>query len=319
MNATTEPSHLPSPASAAPLPYGLEEEIDLIEYLVAVFRNKYWILLFAALCAGAGYGLGKFMPNRYESFVHLALREPDAPGGVAPDDRRAPEVLTLMEHGFVMGSVNENYRHIIMARLRSRIFTNHFILSHDVLPHLFAEQWDADKQQWRDGFQPDMAQAYKTFHDDVRSVSHNPENDLMAVHIRWRDARVAADWANAYVRTFNDFMRQNAIEESRRKTEFLKEELRKTTTVEMQKSIYRMIEAETAIVMLASARQNHVLEVLDDAVPAARPFSPSLKRMLLFGFFAGFGIGIGTTIGGVLVRKIRHAMQAYRLRNAEQD
>lgn len=318
----TKPSELKKLAdspNAAPLPYGLEEEIDLIEYLVAVFRNKYWILLFALLCAGAAYGLGTTMTNRYESFVRLALREPDDPGGVSPDDRRAPEVLTLMEHGFVMGSVNENYRHIIMARMRSRMFTNHFILSQGVPPYLFAEHWDASAQAWIGDFKPNMSEAYKIFHEHVRSVSHNPENDLMSVHIRWRDPHIAAEWANAYVETFNDFMRNNAIQESQRKMNFLKEELRKTSTVEMQKSIYRMIEAETAIAMLASARQNYVLEVLDEAVPADRAFSPSLKKLTAFGFLGGFGLGFGAAIGGVLVRKIRRAMQAYRERTASTD
>ena len=53
----------------------------------------------ALLCAGAGYGLAKKMTPRYESFVHLALREPDDPGGVSPDNRRAPEVRLSVPAG----------------------------------------------------------------------------------------------------------------------------------------------------------------------------------------------------------------------------
>ncbi len=315
MNPSNELQKI-DPASA-PLPYGLEEEIDLIEYLVAVFRNKYWILLFAFVCGGAGFGLAKILPHRYESSVQLALREPENPGGVAPDNRRAPEVLTLMEHGFVMNPVSENYRHIIMAQMRSRVFTNHFILTHDVLPRLFAQQWDERKQEWIDGYKPDLSEAYKIFNENIRSVVHNPENDLIRLYIYWRDARVAAEWANAYIKSFNDFMRDRAIQESRRKRDFLMQQLRKTSVVEVEKSIYRMIEAETAVEMLAQSRENFVLEVLDDAVPADYPYSPSKRRMAAFGFFAGFGLGLGTAIGSVLVRKIRYAMQAYRARTEE--
>ena len=300
--------------AVAPLPYGLEEEIDLVEYLVAIFRNKYWILLFALLCAGAGFGWSKTATPRYESSVQLALQQPDDPGGIAPDNRRAPEVFTLMEHGFVMRPTSENYRHIVMAQMRSRIFTHHFILTQNLLPHLFPEQWDVERQTWMEGFKPDMEKAYNIFNEYIRAVVHNPENDLLRLYIRFRDPKIAAEWANAHVKLFNDFIRDKAIQESQRKREFLMQHLRETSVVEVEKSIYRMIEAEMAVEMLARARDNYVLEVLDDAVPATRHFTPKVKRMVVFGFVAGFGLGIGAAIGSVLVRKIRRAMQAYRAR-----
>lgn len=315
MNAPGEPQKI-GPAQA-PLPYGLEEEIDLIEYLAALLRNKYWILLFAFLCAGAGFGLAMITPKRYESGVQLSVRQPESPGGVTPDNRRAPEVLTLMEHGFVMDSVGTNYRDIIMAQMRSRIFTNHFIATQNVLPHLFAKQWNAEKQEWMDGFKPNLNEAYEIFNESVRTVTFNPENELLRLIIRWRDPRIASEWANAYVESFNNFIRDQAIQESRRKREFLMEQLRETSVVELEKSIYRMIEGETAAEMLARARKEYVLQVLDDAVPAAKPFSPSKGRNIVLGFFAGFGMGIGAAIGSVLVRKIRRAMQAYRARTEQ--
>jgi capsular polysaccharide biosynthesis protein len=315
MNTSGEPRKIePTPA---PLPYGLEEEIDLIEYLAALFRNKYWILLFALLCAGAGFGLAKITPKRYESSVQMSLRQPDSPGGVTPDNRRAPEVLTLMEHGFVMDSVGKNYRDIIMAQMRSRIFTNHFITTQNVLPYLFVKQWNAEKQEWMDGFKPNLNEAYEIFDEAVRSITHNPENDLLRLIIRWRDPRIAAEWANAYVESFNNFLRDQAIQENRRKRDFLIQQLRETSVVELEKSIYRMIEGETAAEMHARARKEYVLQVLDDAVPAAKPFSPSTTSNIALGFFAGFGMGIGAAIGSVLVRKIRRAMQAYRARTEQ--
>jgi hypothetical protein len=54
------------------------------------------------------------------------------PGGVSPDDRRASEVLTLVEHGFVMGTTRDNYNEVMLARLRSRSFTMHFLDTHNL-------------------------------------------------------------------------------------------------------------------------------------------------------------------------------------------
>lgn len=300
--------------ATAPLPYGLEDEIELVEYLASLFRNKYWILLFAVLCAGAGFSLAKITPKRYEAAVQLSLRQPDVPGGVTPDNRRAPEVLTLMEHGFVLDTAGKNYRDIVMAQMNSRNFTSHFIATQNVLPYLFTKQWNAGKQEWLGGFKPSLDEAYEIFDKSVRTVVHDPETDLIRVVIRWRDPEIAAQWANAYVKSFNDFIREKDIQESRRKREFLMQELRQTSVVEMEKSIYRMIEAETAIEMLARSRENYVLLVLDNAAPDARHFTPSVSRMAAIGFAAGFGMGIAAAIGSVLIRKIRNAIQAYRVR-----
>ncbi|MDG4594375.1 MAG: Wzz/FepE/Etk N-terminal domain-containing protein [Candidatus Contendobacter sp.] len=300
--------------ATAPLPYGLEEEIELVEYLASLFRNKYWILLFAVLCAGAGFGLAKVIPKRYEAGVQLSLRQPDIPGGVTPDNRRASEMLTLMEHGFVLDMAGKNYRDVVMAQMNSRNFTSHFIATQNVLPYLFAKQWNPDKQEWIGGFKPSLNEAYEIFDKSIRTVVHDPETDLIRLIIRWRDPEIAATWANAYVKAFNDFTREKDIQESRRKREFLMQELRETSVVEMEKSIYRMIEAETAVEMLARSRENYVLLVLDNAVPDARHFTPSVIRMTAIGFAAGFGMGFVAAIGSVLVRKIRNAMQAYQAR-----
>ena len=305
----------PLVASSPPaLPYGLDDEIDLIEYLVAVFRNKHWILLLAFVMAGGGFALARSLPDRYEASVQLALRDQVNPGGVAPDERRASQALTLVEQSFVLRNVNENYRHIVMARMRSRTFTLHFIEQRNLMPALFAEHWDAEHNAWRDDFKPNINEAVRVFREQVRSVVHNPENDLIRVYMRWHDPQLVADWANAFVEDFNDYWRARAIEESDRKRAFLIQQLRYTMVVELEKSIYRMIEAETAVEMLARARDNYLLEVLDAAVPPEYKFSPSTKRLVLLGFLAGFSLGVVGAIASVLIRRIFKAIQSYRAR-----
>lgn len=303
------------PAQDAPaLPYGLDDEIELIEYVVAVFRVKYWILLAAFLGAVAGYGIAKALPDRYEASVQLALRDQVSPGGVAPDERRAPQALTLVEQSFVLRNVNENYRHIVMARMRSRSFSLHFIEKHQLAQAFFAEHWDAEQQAWRGDFKPDINEVVKIFREQVRSVVHNPENDLLRVYMRWHNPRLVAEWANAFVADFNDYWRQRVIDESDQKRLFLMQQLRETSVVELEKSIYRMIEAETAVEMLARARDNYVLEVLDAAVPPEYRFSPSTKKLVAFGFFGGFVLAIVGVIAWVVMRRIFRAIQAYRAR-----
>ena len=63
------------------LPYGLSDEIDLVEYIAAILRNKYRLIFFALLSGMLGYGLAHLKPDLYEAFVHMTLVENEKIGG----------------------------------------------------------------------------------------------------------------------------------------------------------------------------------------------------------------------------------------------
>ena len=52
-----------------------------------------------------------------------------------------------------------------IAVMRSREFTERFILDHDLMPELFRDLWDADAKAWRvpEPQRPTFAQAYRAF------------------------------------------------------------------------------------------------------------------------------------------------------------
>ena len=80
-------------------------------------------------------------PYLYESVARVSIVDIEDPGGVAPDDRRASEVLTLVEHGFVMGTTYDNYNDVMLARLNSRDFLVRFLDEHNVYRFFYPEQW----------------------------------------------------------------------------------------------------------------------------------------------------------------------------------
>jgi hypothetical protein len=106
--------------------------VDLMPYLRALIASR-WLLLAATLTAAA---LSAWMawksPYLYHAGAKVSVVDIEDPGGVSPDDRRASEVLTLVEHGFVMGTTRDNYNEVMLARLRSRSFTMHFLDTHNI-------------------------------------------------------------------------------------------------------------------------------------------------------------------------------------------
>jgi hypothetical protein len=78
--------------------------IDLMPYINALIAARWWVLV-AALASGivtAAWAYSK--PYMDQSGVKVSVVDISDPGGVSPDDRRASELLTLVQHGFVLGT-----------------------------------------------------------------------------------------------------------------------------------------------------------------------------------------------------------------------
>ncbi len=262
-------------------------QLDLMPFVDALIKAR-WALLAGALlgaCLAAWMALNT--PYSYVSGAKVSVVDIEDPGGVSPDDRRASEVLTLVEHGFVMGTTRDNYNEVMLARLRSRTFTMHFLDTHNIYRFFYPDHWSEEQQAWIGDFRPDRGQTFTRFRDEVRMITVDEETDIVTVAMRWPEPTVPRDWANLYVQSFNEYMRDRTRRETERKQMFLEETLRQSDVVEIQKSIYRLIEAQTAIMMLASARDEYVLEIID---PAARPYRSvnlSRKRKVVVGAVVG--------------------------------
>ncbi|MFT7245186.1 MAG: hypothetical protein ACI82A_002551 [Candidatus Azotimanducaceae bacterium] len=71
--------------------------------------------------------------------------------------------------------------------------------------------------------------------------------------------------------------------------------------VDMEKSIYRLIEAQTAIAMLANSRNEYAIEVIDPATMPFNRFSPAPRRLTVYGFVSGAMLACFFVIGRVLL------------------
>jgi len=288
------------------------DDFDLMPFVNALINARYWILgsilVFAAL---TGY-LAMQSPYMYESSVKVSVVDIEDPGGVAPDDRRASEVLTLVEHGFVMGTTHDNYNDVMRARLNSRKFTMLFLDQHNLYKHFFPEHWSEEEQDWIDGFEPDRGGAFIRFRDEVRVIERDEETDIITVAMKWPEPKIARDWANAYVKSFNEYIRQRTMEDVRNKQAFLEQELRRSDVLEMQQSIYRLIEAQTAIAMLASAREEYVLEIIDPAAIPYKSFNMSRKKKIVIGGFVGGLLATFAALAWVVLAQMLQTIKAYR-------
>lgn len=169
------------------------------------------------------------------------------------------------------------------AILKSRMLVEEFIERNDLLPILFADDWDSDDR-------PTLWFGVRKFREDVMSIREDVTLGVTYVTIDWTDPVIAAGWANGIVALTNEIVRNRDRETAERNIAFLNEEIERANVVELQRVLYSLVEAEMKTVMLANANPEYAFSMVDPAVvPEVRAFP---HRSLI--------VIIGTMLGGFL-------------------
>jgi uncharacterized protein involved in exopolysaccharide biosynthesis len=177
------------------------------------------------------------------------------------------------------------------AILQSRSLVEEFIKRNNLLNVLLE---DSRKP-------PSMWLAVKNFKEGVVTIRDDKRTGLLTIDMDWKDPLVAAQWANAFVALANERIRTRAIDQATRNIDFLNKQIPQTSVVEVQRSLYNLIENELKTLMVANARSEYAFTVIDPAVPPERKLSPHRSLYGLFGAFLGFCIGLLTAY----VRSVR--------------
>jgi len=293
--ASSEPSQQPYPLDPRLMAamYGLQEEdeIDLLEYWRVIWGKRKLIIGVVLAAALLAAGISLMMPNIYRAEVVLApvTDEGSKSGGLSSALGGLGGLASMA--GISLGgggSVEEN-----LAVLKSREFLWQFIKDQKLMPILFEDAWDADKKSWKEddpAKQPGLWDAYRKFtKGGLLTVSKDKDSGLVTVGVEWRDAALAADWANMLVNRLNEFLRQQAISRSNGNLHYLNKELSRTHVADMRKALFELISQQQKKAMLANTQKEFAFQVIDKAVAPDKKAKP--KRALiviLSAFVAGF-------------------------------
>ena len=181
-----------------------------------------------------------------------------------------------------------------LAVLDSRHLAEEFIQRNDLIPVLLKNSKKT----------PTMWRAVKQFKDGVVVIHKDPRKGTTTVAVVWKDAKLAAQWANAYVALVNDVIRRRAMDEASQNIVYLNEQIAKTNDVDLRRILYNIIESEQKTLMLASGRDEYAFQVVDPAVPPEIKAGPHRSLIVLAGLVLGFCLGGG--IAFVRDRLARH-------------
>jgi LPS O-antigen subunit length determinant protein (WzzB/FepE family) len=193
-----------------------------------------------------------------------------------------------------------------LAILRSRDFSRGFIADNNLIPLLFAGEWDAERQAWKETDPrkvPDLHDAVKYFQEDILDVSQDRQTKLVKLTIEWTDPEVAAQWAAALTDRINLRMRARAVDRAEENLAYLRSEYTKTDILPLREAIGRMMESEMQSLMLARGSTEFAFRTLEPAVAPKLPVRPRAVILVPLGVALGIFVGVGL----VVIRLLWHS------------
>jgi len=284
--------------------YADDIEISLLD-IWRILRTHLWLILGLTLLASL-LSLGTAV---------LTTPEYRAEALLAPvndlDDSQHP-ALPFGEFGGIaaLAGVNLDRRdkkNEAIATLRSRQFTEQFIAARKLDRVLFSDLWDQEHERWNaDAGKaiPTAGDVFELFDEEVRQVREDRSTGLVTVSIAWKDPQLAAQWANELAASVNATLRQRAVEASNDAIAYLQEQLTRTSVMDLQQVLHRLIESEMKKIIVANINEEYAFRVIDPAVAPDEPFRPRIVAMVTVGTVAGLALGV---IAALLLNGLRAA------------
>lgn len=296
----------PLPANRYFLELGhVPEAVSLLDIWDALARRKKTILAVVAVFVGFFAALSLVIPVKYQANVVILenqLLDSNASGGSSSSSSDSVSID-------VDFTVNE-----AIAMITSRSILSRYIEQHNLLPILFASDWDSASGTWAPRFwrkEPTVLAGYKKMADDVIEVSTDVESGLTSVDVNWTDPVLAQTWANSIVAEVNDVLRKRAIAEAEKSLRYLEKEIPATGSVEIQDSLFELVKAQKAKIVAANVYDDYAFRVIDPAVVPEDPAIPHLTLVLvLVGGVIGTFMGITLALLLNLIETARKSRQA---------
>jgi uncharacterized protein involved in exopolysaccharide biosynthesis len=259
-----------------------DDQVSLLDLWITLWRSKWLIVGITSVFAVLSIPYALIQTEWYRADVLLAPAEERSTSGLA---RQLGGLVGLA--GVTVGGGGSAEP---LAILQSREFVAAFIEEQELLPVLYAKQWDSQAGNWiaeSPDDRPDIRDAVEYFNKNVIFVTEDAASGLVTLTIHWTEPQLAAEWANMLVRRLNGHLRKRALLEAESNVAYLQEELSGTNVVTLQQSVGRLLEAELQKVMLARGNEEFAFRVIDRAhVPKTR-FKPRRRLIVILATFLG--------------------------------
>lgn len=283
------------------------DQVTLRDLLSFLNRNR-WIALIAAFSFAVIAALvAELLPPEYTATVTILPVTPKSGSlGLGSIGASLSQFSGLASLAGINLNNSTGLKAEALATLQSRLLTNMYIQKHNLMPILFAKEWNASKRKWKYSDptkDPTLWDADQLFARKIRHVSTNAKAGITTLTVKWRNAKLAAQWANGLVRLTNSYLRQQALAQSNREIAYLTRQIPRTNIVAVKTAIYSLMEQEIKSAMIANGRVDFALRVVDPAMTPKKKSFPKPILWTIAGGLAGLMLGY---FAAIIRETLRH-------------
>ncbi|NOZ24814.1 MAG: hypothetical protein GXO94_01795 [Nitrospirae bacterium] len=293
-----------------------EDERTLLDYWRVLVKHRRLIAIVVLVSVFATVIISLLETNIYQSTAVIAPVSDT--GGRSRRLAALASRLTGMPRINLPGTASSSE---IIALLNSNILRRKIIEKYNLLPVIFYEQWDEEKNDWKreDSFNPfrligDLAgkivrlirpedgtsvetgeEGVPTVWDGLRAldnmvrINDNIDRNTIEISVDFHDPRKAAEIAGYFLTTLNNHMVEEAKRVAETNRKYLEEQLKHTADPFIKQKIYSLIARQVETAMMAEVKENFAFKVLDPPTVPDRKIRPRRALMVILSFIlSGF-------------------------------
>jgi uncharacterized protein involved in exopolysaccharide biosynthesis len=278
--------------SSKEVPAGEDYEFDIVDLCRVAWAYKRLVAATTIVGILIALVLALTTPFTYRADITVTLAEDTSGLGGGGQGIGSQLGGLASVAGLNIGTEGPDREH--QAVLESRHLIEEFVKKNGILPLL----------QGKAPEPPKLWIGVEIFKRGSLEIHNDKLKGTTTISIYWTDPALAASWANGFVALGNDLVRTKAREDAQRNVDYLNEQVAKTSSVELRRVLYNLIESQTKTLMLANARVEYAFTVVDPAVVPAVRVSPKRTLMVASGFLVGLVVGVLTAwIRNKFIRK----------------
>ena len=280
--------------------------LEILDVLLSYKRTITFITLIGALFSVI-YALS--LNNIYTSRSVLTLTSDDGSSSIASMSSRFSGLASMA--GINIGASGGPQQKINTARatITSKDFFQYLISNNaDIIPNLLAvkkinssgelvykRSYNPDKKEWRRQ-QPSFLDAFDKYSSSLK-VSYNEKTGFLEISMSHFSPVFAEAFLREVIFSVNEVLREDALEEAEAALEYLLEESKLSSSVEIRNSVAQLIEHQLKKKMLAQVSKDYSIKYLDSPFIPEKKSAPSRSVICIVITLSTFFI----TILGVII------------------
>jgi uncharacterized protein involved in exopolysaccharide biosynthesis len=305
--------------------YVEEDEINLLDYWRVIQKRKKLIIRLVSGVVFATAILSLFMTNIYQAKVvitPIAGKDGSAAGGTAS--------MLAQQFGIIQAGPAPGTE--IFNLLNSNILKQKIIEKNHLMPVLFEDDWDKEKNAWKKGgyslnplklvgvisrqFNPPPASIKKEpgvpdTWDGIRKLmtvikaTQNLKDNTITITTEYKDPEMAANLARFTLNTLIDHITDEAKRVAKINKEYLEKQIVENADPFIKQKIYALIAQQVETIMMAEIKENFAFKIIDPPIVPDKKIKPKRTQMVMISFVVALFLGIFAAFFLEYVEKIK--------------